>query len=231
MAERSPHVWIRSIGAFKGKGIIYDLPRIVFSGLRSGGDLVRLALIAGLHGDEPESVEAVVRLLEELVEHPRLAQGGELYIYPLANPSGFRQRTPQAGTGRLIETEFWRGSDQPEVYFLERELGLFQFRGIVILRAAPGEDALRAEIDSAFLATEVVEPALAPRLPGPSKVKVTTTPQSRLTDTPEIKSRPFVLTLYLPRPASSGEPAPPISIVLLRLMDLYSSFLCQGRDI
>ncbi len=231
MAERSPHVWVRSIGAFKWRGVTYDLPRIVFSGPRSGGDLVRLALIAALGGDELESIETVVRLLEELVENPRLAQGVELFVYPLANPSGLRQQTPHTGTGRLLETEFWRGSDQPEVYFFERELGLFQFRGIVILRVEHREGVLRAEIDSAILGRDVVEPALAPLLPEASKAPVTTTSQSRLTDTPEIRSRPFVLTLFLPRPASPGDAVPPASTVLLRLMDLYSSFLCQSRDI
>ena len=47
------------------EGQLFELPRYVFIGPKGGDDPFRLAIFAGLHGDEPEGVHALVRFLSE----------------------------------------------------------------------------------------------------------------------------------------------------------------------
>ena len=87
-------------------------------------------MFAAIHGDEPEGTVALRDFLLRLIDEPALAQGYELYIYPICNPSGFEDNTRHSRAGCDLNREFWHGSTQPEVYYLERELGVHQFAGL-----------------------------------------------------------------------------------------------------
>ncbi|MCI0541692.1 MAG: hypothetical protein L0Z50_41370 [Verrucomicrobiales bacterium] len=61
------------------------LPRYLFIGPKGGSNPIRLGLFAGIHGDELEGVEAMVRFLTLVDQHPELARGYCLFAYPICN--------------------------------------------------------------------------------------------------------------------------------------------------
>jgi protein MpaA len=75
LAVMSEHLLATTCGDFVRDGEHYALPRFVFNGPHSGGDPIRLGIFAGIHGDEPAGVLALVRFLGDLVSHPDLAAG------------------------------------------------------------------------------------------------------------------------------------------------------------
>src|ERR1051325_7114578 len=48
------------------------LERFVFEGPHGGGDPIRIALFAGIHGDEQAGAQALVRVAQELAREPSL---------------------------------------------------------------------------------------------------------------------------------------------------------------
>jgi hypothetical protein len=42
--------------------------------------------------------------------------------------------------GHDLSAHFWNGSDQPEAYYLEREMGVHLFQGVILIEAAPTHD-------------------------------------------------------------------------------------------
>src|SRR5262245_18460403 len=69
-----------------------ELPRYLFIGPGSGGEPIRVGLFAGIHGDEPEGVYALIRLVELLEAWPEIAAGYCPFIYPICNPTWFEER-------------------------------------------------------------------------------------------------------------------------------------------
>ena len=47
-------------------GRAYELPRYLFIGPKGGDDMIRVGLFAGIHGDEPEGVHALIQFLTVL---------------------------------------------------------------------------------------------------------------------------------------------------------------------
>ena len=80
-------------------GQSYELPRYLFLGPKGGGDTLRIGIFAGIHGDEPEGVHALVRFLSQLEAEPELAKGYCIFAYPVCNPTGFEDRTRHARSG------------------------------------------------------------------------------------------------------------------------------------
>ena len=64
------------------------LASYLFEGPHGGGEPIRLGLFAGIHGDEPAGSHALVRLAEVLVQHPSIAEGYNIHLYPVCNPAG-----------------------------------------------------------------------------------------------------------------------------------------------
>jgi protein MpaA len=132
----------------------------VFAGPESGGDRMRLGFFAGLHGDEPAGVYALIRFLWELCQQPDIATGYEIVAVPICNPYGCIHRTRASFSGYDLNREFWRGSTHPEVIFLEELLREQTFHGIVSLHADDCSDGLYGFVDGATLARDLLEPAL-----------------------------------------------------------------------
>ncbi len=149
------------VGEFHHGNCRYRLPRFIFQGPPGGGNPIRLGLFAAIHGDEPEGAVALRDFLLQLDDDPALAQGYELYAYPVCNPSGLEDRTRHSRAGCDLNREFWRGSTQPEVYFLERELGVLQFAGLVALHSDDTADGAYAFVRGATLTEALAKPALA----------------------------------------------------------------------
>lgn len=149
------------VGEFHHGSCRYRLPRFVFRGPSGGGGVIRLGLFAAIHGDEPEGAAALRDFLLRLDDEPALAQGYELYAYPVCNPSGLEDNTRHSRAGRDLNREFWHGSKEPEVYFLERELGVHQFAGLVALHSDDTANGAYAYVRGATLTEAIAKPALA----------------------------------------------------------------------
>lgn len=113
----------------------HAIPRFRFVGATLGQSPIRLGLFAGVHGDEPAGCVALVQFLTALLEEPERATGYELLVYPVVNPTGCAAGTRCNATGRDLNREFWRGSTEPEVQIMERELRDHAFAGVITLHA------------------------------------------------------------------------------------------------
>ena len=82
----------------------------------------RVAITAGIHGDEPAGVEAVTRLLEAPQEWaPRLAPF-DMTIFPCANPTGFARNHRTNGEGIDLNRTFDQPDPPPEAAWIRAQL-------------------------------------------------------------------------------------------------------------
>jgi murein peptide amidase A len=137
-----------------------QLPRFTFIGPRGGDEPIRIGLFAGIHGDEPEGVFALIQFLRLLDAKPELATGYCLFIYPVCNPTGFEANTRHSNSGKDLNREFWTGSRQPEVRFLEAELAANAFHGIISLHTDDTSHGFYGFAHGATLTENLIEPAL-----------------------------------------------------------------------
>lgn len=136
------------------------LPRYLFLGEQGGAAPIRIGLFGGLHGDELASVFGLVRFAEHLERHPEIARGYCLSIYPVCNLNGFAAGTRHAASGKDLNREFWRGSVEPEVRALERDLMENRFDGLIALHTDDTSDGLYGFTSGALFTDELLRPAL-----------------------------------------------------------------------
>ena len=89
----SPNLVANHDARFEFDGESYELPRYLFVGPRGGDTPIRVGIFAGIHGDEPEGVHAIVQFIKLLEAKPELAAGYYLSFYPVCNPTGFEDGT------------------------------------------------------------------------------------------------------------------------------------------
>lgn len=137
------------------------LVRHTWRGPRGGGDRLKLALFAGIHGDEPAGGWALLDFAAALLAEPALGEGFEFVFYPCLNPVGLNRGTRFNAAGLDLNREFWKGSAQPEVRLVERELANETFDGIIALHADDTSHGLYGYARGRLLAEELLRPALA----------------------------------------------------------------------
>jgi hypothetical protein len=145
---------------FEVEGEAYELPRYLFVGPKGGTDPIRVGLFAGVHGDEPEGVYALIRFVSLLEREPELAGGYCLFIYPLCNPTGFEDRSRHSRRGKDLNREFWNGSPEPEVRLLQSELVTHAFDGIISLHTDDTSVGFYGFAHGATLTQHLIAPAL-----------------------------------------------------------------------
>ncbi len=160
IAASSPSIVANHEAQFVVGGQKYSLPRYLFIGPKGGDEQIRLGLFAGIHGDEPEGVHALIQLLELLERKPELAVGYCLFIYPICNPTGFEDRTRHARGGKDLNREFWIESAEPEVKLLQSELLAHAFQGIISLHTDDSSHGFYGFAHGATLTKHLIEPAL-----------------------------------------------------------------------
>src|SRR5436190_6948494 len=69
------------------------IERYIFEGPSGGGDAIKIGFFAGIHGDEKAGSRAIVDLAGKLLRNPNIAEGYDLYMYPVCNPTGFEAGT------------------------------------------------------------------------------------------------------------------------------------------
>jgi hypothetical protein len=160
MADGSPNFISRTSAQFERGGQTHRLPRYVYLGPKGGGGTVRIGIFATIHGDEPEGALALTRFAAELEKHPEIAKGYALFIYPVCNPTGFEGATRASSNGKDLNREFWKSSLEPEVRFLESEICLHAFDGIITLHSDDTSEGLYGFVSGAVLSENLLEPAL-----------------------------------------------------------------------
>lgn len=106
-----------------------------FTGPHAGHDPFRIGLFSGIHGDEPAGPAALLEFLRLLACEPSRATGYDLWVYPVINPTGCERGTRENSSGRDLNREFWRNSDQQEVRIIEEEIRNHDFHGLITLHA------------------------------------------------------------------------------------------------
>jgi murein peptide amidase A len=145
---------------FEVDGFTCELPRYLFIGPRGGGDPIRVGLFAGLYGDEPDGVYALIRFLTLLEEKPELATGYCLFVYPVCNPTGFEAHTRLTRRGKDLDREFWKHSPEPEVRLLESELVAHSLDGLISLHTDRESEGFYGFAHGTTLTQHLLEPAL-----------------------------------------------------------------------
>ena len=244
LTESSDYLVGGSAGEFTvGRGA-FQIPRFIFMGPAGGGDTIRLGIFAALHGDEPESAEALVEFLQELEAAPQTARGFHLYAYPICNPTGFVAGTRLNLSGEDLTEHFWRGSSQPEIYYLEREMGVLHFQGVISLQVEKSarsftmnvaSDTLhRALVPTAVRATERFLPSRAAETREQTN-KPRNLPEAELpnflTQTDELKPAPFELNIRIPGKAPHPSRIHGTVAALKSVLDSYRSLWSISQNI
>lgn len=145
---------------FTVDGEEYVLPRYLYVGPRGGDTPIRVGIFAGIHGDEPEGVHALIQFVKQLEAKPELAAGYYLSLYPVCNPTGFEDGTRHSRSGKDLNREFWRDSNEPEVRLLQADLVSRSFQGIISLHTDNTSEGFYGFAQGATLTQHLIEPAL-----------------------------------------------------------------------
>lgn len=159
-AEGSEHLFYSEIGKFHNGGEVYSIPRFCFMGPGPIDEPVRIGIFAAIHGDESETAHAALEFLQRLLKEPERARGYQIYVYPICNPTGVEDNTRHSRGGVDLNREFWKGSKEPEVYYLERELGVLLFQGVIALHADDTTPGVYAYVRGATLTEALASPAI-----------------------------------------------------------------------
>jgi len=160
LARTSPNLVANHDARFTVGDTTYEIPRYLFVGPRGGDTPLRVGIFAGIHGDEPEGVHALIQFVQWLEARPELATGYYLSLYPVCNPTGLEDGTRHSRAGRDLNREFWKNSAEPEVRLLEAELQSRAFQGIISLHTDDTSDGFYGFVRGALLTRHLIEPAL-----------------------------------------------------------------------
>jgi protein MpaA len=215
-----------------------QLEQFIFEGPHGGGDPIRIALFAGIHGDEPAGSDALLNLAENLVAKPDLAEGYNLHFYPICNPTGFDARSRFSSSGKDLNREFWRNSLEPEVVLLEREIHQHRFHGLVSLHSDDTSTGLYGFVRGAVLARSLLEPALqsAERiLPRNESAEIDGFAAERgiisecydgiLTSPPKLENSPFEIIFETPHHAPAEKQVQAFVVAILSILAEYRKFI------
>lgn len=149
-----------SLGGFLAGAGAYEIHRFTLRGAGDGNATVRLGVFATIHGDEPQGAAALLELARLSRREPEIFRGYELQLYPLCNPTGYEDGTRHSRRGEDLNRHFWRGSQEPEVLLLEREIAARDFHGIISLHADDTSSGLYGFVRGATISRELLTPAL-----------------------------------------------------------------------
>lgn len=214
------------------------LRRYIFDGPCGGGDPIRIGIFAGIHGDEKAGSLSVGGLLQKLCADPALAEGYSLVFYPVCNPWGFDHSTRYCESGKDLNREFWRGSSEPEVVLLEREILEHGFQGLLSFHADDTSDGIYGFVRGSVLAKALLEPALLaaerilPRNLNPvidgfkaENGIISQCYDGILTSPPKLDGSPFEIILETPHLAPMEAQAEVFDAATMRILAEYRKFI------
>jgi hypothetical protein len=239
VAETSDYLVAGSVGEFEAGHGVYQIPRFIFMGPSGGGDTIRLGLFATFYGDQIESAEALIEFAQALETKPQMARGYHLYIYPICNPTGFVARSRHNFSGEDLPRHFWHGSSQPEVYYLEREMGVLRFHGVIQVQTQRDSEDFALNINSsAILARTLTKPAiqaaqryLAGGISKSDNPMPDFFPRDFLTAGHELNPTPFELHLGVPGRVPRPSQIHGTVSALISILDTYRNLQSIGQNI
>lgn len=244
IAEKSPRFLSKSVGHFESGIPGYSLPHYVFLGPKGGDDPVRIGLFAGIHGDEPEGILALVKFLHLLHLKPEWATGYCLFVYPVCNPTGFEDNTRFSRNGKDLNRGFWNNSREPEVHILQKELIAHAFHGIISLHTDNGSEGFYAFAHGATLTNNLIEPALQAAgqfLPRNNNAVIDGFSarngvirkgyQGVLGAPPQVRPRPFEIILESPKNAPEYLKEAALITSLKAILSEYRKLIAYARDL
>jgi hypothetical protein len=244
LAKTSPSLITNHGARFENQGLTYELPRYMHIGPKGGGEMLRVGIFAGLHGDEPEGVQALVKFLTMLEREPQWAAGYCLFLYPICNPTGFEDRTRHSRSGKDLNREFWRDASAPEVRLLQSELVAHCFHGVIALHSDKTSRRFYGVAGGATLTKDLLEPALKAAeefLPidggdfiegfEAREAMIHQSDAGVLSGPPKVRPRPFEITLKTPQfpPAYLKEAA--LEAALQAILSEYRRFLAYAPNL
>ncbi len=229
---------------FKIAGETYELPRYCFVGPRGGDEPLRIGLFAGVHGDEPEGIHALVQFVSLVENQPELAAGFTLFVYPICNPTGVEDGTRPSRSGKDLNREFWRESSEPEVRLLESELLTHSFDGIISLHTDDTSHGFYGFAQGATLTTGLLEPALKAAgeflpLNGNDEIDgfrarngvIRKGYSGVLSAPPKVRPRPFEIILETPNAAPVYLKEAAFVAALRTILARYREFIAYGANL
>lgn len=244
LADRSPHCLSRAGGAFEAAGRSQRLARYIYLGPDSDGDPLRLAVFAGIHGDEPAGTLALLQLVQTIEQHPELIRGYALFVYPVGNPTGLAAGTRENHRGLDLNRQFWRASPEPEIRFLESELWMHAFHGLITLHSDDTSPGLYGYVKGALLSSHLLEPALAAaeaHLPRDNRPVIDGWPAARgiiqegfpgvLTAPGCPTSPPFEITLETPALAPEPLQVKALNAAVQAILTRYREFMAYAPNL
>lgn len=244
LTPKSPNLIARPFGKFHFEGQSYELPRYLFIGPRGGDDPIRIGLFAGIHGNEPEGVHALIRFLQLLDAQPELARGYCLFVYPICNPTGFEDNTRASRRGHDLNREFWNHSVEPEVLALQGELCAHAFDGIIALHSDDESNGVYGYVRGATLTRHLLEPALTaaeeflPRDPRPiidgfnaRNGMIRECFDGVLSAPPKVRPRPFEIIFETPQNAPQYLQEQAAVTALQSILAEYRKFIAYAANL
>lgn len=243
-ARHSHCLWTDSLGFWDSSGSPLWLPRFHFQRTRVLKSRIQIGIFAGIHGDEPAGILALMDFLRELDENPELGKDYEIWIYPVCNPGGCLDRTRFSRTGSDLNREFWSGSLQPEIRLLEREIRERQFQGIISLHSDDTSPGFYGYARGNVLASGLLMPALeaAERVQSRDSRSfidgfkafngmVHDAWEGILSAPPEQSPRPFEIILESPALTPLADQRRAFCLALGSLLTEYRKFIAFGGDL
>jgi predicted deacylase len=203
-----------------------------------------LGIFAGIHGDEPAGIFALMDFARLLDAEPELARDYRLSLYPLCNPGGYERGTRESPSGKDLNREFWMSSQEPEVILLENELRSTSFDGIISLHSDDTCGGFYGYARDRLISEQMLRPALAaagavipcdvnPVIDGFEAVDgiIHAAYPGILTSPPERKPRPFEVILESPAHAPLSAQRDSMTRALRAILESYRSFIAYGGDL
>jgi len=225
-------------------GGITQLPRYLFTGPQGGDKPIRIGLFAGIHGDEPEGVHALVELVKFLEADPSLVAGFNLLIYPVCNPDGFAHNRRTLSSGKDLDREFWKDSAEPEVKLLEADLRSQSFQGLISLHTDAESEGFYASTRGATFTKHLIEPALKAAeslLPRNTNTVIggfsarngviRSVHEGALSAPPGARPRPFEITLATPKALPEYEKQAAFVLALNSILAEYRRFIAYAPNL
>lgn len=244
LTQISLHLLAEPGGKFEHAGSSYRIPKFTFTGPKGGGELLKIGVFAGVHGDEPEGVHATIQLLRLLASRPEVANGYQLSVYPVCNPTGFEVGTRHTRNGKDLNREFWRESTEPEVRWLESELLANSFHGIIALHTDNTSTGFYGFAQGATLTRHLIEPALAAAaefLPRNLEETIDGFParngiirkcyEGTLRPPPKSRPRPFDIILETPQAAPSYLKEAALVSAVRSILEEYREFISYAQNL
>ncbi len=136
------------------------IPKIVSKPIKKGQGF-KFGVFGGIHGDEEAGTLAIQELIQWAAEKPEELHDYELHFFPICNPTGRNLGIRHNQNGLDLNREFWSGSIEPEIIYLESELRRENYDGVISLHADDDSDGCYGFVSGALLSEHLLEPALA----------------------------------------------------------------------